>query len=67
MNPIYKEYYSHENCECYKIDIPWTKYGKDTKVLCKVSEGYNYAATLAIGVIVEELARAMKEEVKEKE
>jgi hypothetical protein len=51
FNPIYKEYYSHENSECYKIDFPWSKYKKSTMVLCKVSEGYEHARNLAIAVI----------------
>ena len=50
-HPIYIEYYSHENEDCYKIDLPWSEYRSDTKVLCKVSEGYEYARLIAIGVI----------------
>jgi len=57
---IYIEYYSHENCDCYKIDNPWGKYRKDIKVLCKVSEGYEYAKILAIGIINQCLTEALK-------
>lgn len=51
MNPIYIEYYVHEGCECYKIDLPWTRYNKATSVLCKVEEGIEFARLIAIGVI----------------
>jgi len=65
-NPIYIEYYFHEKCQCYKIDIPWTKYAKDTKVLCKVSEGYDYAKILAIGILNTSLNEALSCKVDEK-
>lgn len=51
MNPIYIEYYSHEKENCYKIDLPWPNYAKDTMVLCKVSEGIEKAKELAKKVI----------------
>jgi len=35
-NPIYIEYYSHEKALCYKIDLPFTSFNKDTVVLCRV-------------------------------
>ena len=50
-SPIYSEYYSHEECDCYKIDLPWTPYKKETKVLCKVSEGYTKARNTAICIV----------------
>ena len=52
---IYEEYYPHEHCDCYKIDLPWSKYSKEIMVLCKVSDGYEYAKTISIGVIVKHL------------
>lgn len=64
---IYIAYYSHENTDCYKIDNPWGKYRKDTKVLCKVSEGYDYAKILAIGVINQCLTEALLTKPEKKE
>lgn len=61
MNPIYIEYYSHENTECFKIDLPWGKYCKDTRVLCKISEGYEYAQMLAIGIVTKHLMEVIKD------
>ena len=52
---IYEEYYPHEHCDCYKIDLPWPKYHQETMVLCKVSEGYEQARAIAIGVITKHL------------
>jgi hypothetical protein len=46
-NPIYVDYYSHTKCDCYKIDLPWTKYNRHTLVLCEVSLGYKRAKKLA--------------------
>ena len=60
MDIIYKEYYSHEDCECYKIDMPWSQYRKDTRVLCKVSEGYSFACTVAMGEIVKHFINCIK-------
>ena len=45
---VYIEYYSHENCECYKIDNPYTEYNKDTIVLCHISDGLLSALNIAI-------------------
>lgn len=64
MNPIYKAYYSHEGCNCYKIDLPWTKYAKETIVLCKVSEGESKAKRIAEEIISEHLAKCLKLEVR---
>jgi hypothetical protein len=52
---IYVEYYSHEKEDCYKIDLPWGDYKIHTKVLCKKSKGYEFAKTLAVGVVVQHL------------
>jgi len=51
-NPIYVAYYPHESDYCYKIDLPWPKYVKETIVLCKISEGYERARQIAWGVVV---------------
>ena len=51
MNPIYIEHYIHEGCDCYKLDMPWTKYAKDTQVLCRVDQGYEFAMKLAMGLL----------------
>lgn len=41
--PIYIDYYPHERCDCYKIDMPYTTYKQETKVLCRVDEGIELA------------------------
>jgi hypothetical protein len=64
MNPIYIDYYSHEGCDCYKIDLPWTDYKKDTRVLCPVDRGLEFASTLAIGVILQHLTEELTGTVK---
>jgi hypothetical protein len=61
MNPIYIEYYSHERCDCYKINNPWTKYGKDVYVLCRVDQGIEFARLVAIGVINQCLSEALQD------
>ena len=63
MNPIYIAHYPHEGCDCYKIDLPWTKYWRSTVVLCPVSEGVERARLIAVGVIQEHLREAMQEPV----
>lgn len=60
MNPIFVEYYSHEQCDCYKMNLPWSRYAKETQVLCKVSEGYEFAQLVATGVIVKHLLEVSK-------
>lgn len=50
-SPIYTEYYPHDGCDCFKIDLPWSGYKKDTRVLCKVSDGYERARFMATGVM----------------
>jgi hypothetical protein len=61
MNPIFVEYYSHEKCDCYKIKLPWSKYAEEKVVLCKVSEGMEYAKLVATGVLVKYLLEVTKE------
>lgn len=58
-SPIYVEYYSHENCDCFKVDLPYAKYNKHTIVLCKESQGYEYAKTIAIGGIIQHLMEVL--------
>ena len=62
MNPIFIEYYSHTNCDCYKIDLPWTKYKRETVVLGPVSDGFEAALIVASGVMTRHLADATQEE-----
>ena len=57
-NPIYKEFYSHEKCLCYKIDLPYTDFDKDIRVLCKVSDGYEKARKLAKEVVLKKFYRS---------
>ena len=58
-SPIYIEYYSHDNCDCFKIDLPWSQFVKDVRVLCPVSSGIDYAKLLAVGVIQAHLAEVL--------
>lgn len=51
-NPIYKEYYPHLGCDCYKIDLPYSRYAQHTKVLCTVSDGFDKARILAAGFLM---------------
>jgi len=59
-HPIYKEYYSHEGEDCYKIDLPWSIYHKEISVLCKVSKGYALARLMSIGIISKHIADVTK-------
>lgn len=47
-NFLFIEYYSHENCDMYKILNEYTHYNKDKLVLCKVSDGIELAVDSAI-------------------
>ena len=60
-NPIFIEYYSHDKCDCYKINLPWSTYHTEKLVLCKVSEGIEYARQLAIGVLTGHMYKALRE------
>ena len=60
-NPLFVEFYPHSNCDCYKINLPWTKYCKHTLVLCDASKGIEYAKRLARRAIVEHLDAALTE------
>ena len=51
-NFLFIEYYSHENCDMYKILNEYTHYNKDKIVLCKVSDGIELAVDLAIEQIL---------------
>jgi len=63
MNPIFIEYYPHEQANCFKIKNPWTRYGEEKIVLCKESEGREMAELIAIGVLNQKLAEAFKEKI----
>ena len=62
---IYVEYYSHESADCYKIDMPFTKYRKDTLVLCLVSEGIEVAKERAVRALLQRIADALAQRLKE--
>ena len=66
-NPIYVEYYSHENDYCYMIGLPWTNYAKEIMVLCKISEGYQAARSIAQDVIVKHFNKVTAEKPKEED
>lgn len=50
-NFLYVEYYTHEECDCYKIDNVYTNYRKDVRVLGKVSDGFEICLERAISEI----------------
>jgi len=56
---IYIDYYSHENSICYKIDLSWTGFQRDTVVLCPITKGYELAKLIAVGVINKHLVAAI--------
>ena len=60
-NPIYTEYYAHVNAECFKINLPWSKYNKHKVVLCPVSEGMDKARKIAKRVILSHMKKALHE------
>ena len=62
INPIFKENYSHEGCDCYKIKLPYTKYSEHKHVLCKVSEGYEKARNLAIAILIKNIIEVTEKE-----
>ncbi len=64
-NPIFIEYYSHENCDCYKVLNPWTTYAEEKFVLCKVSEGIDLAKKLCELKLFKEMLSALEQPIKE--
>lgn len=60
MDIIYKEYYSHEKQDCYKINLPWTRYACKKIVLCSVTEGFDQAKLLALPIILNSFDEALK-------
>lgn len=60
-NPLFIEFYPHTKCDCYKINMPWTKYRCHTLVLCAVAKGVAHAQRLARRAIVEHLDYALAE------
>jgi len=60
-NPIFIEYYSHEQADCYKINLPYTKYANERIVLCKVSEGEEKAARIAQKILIENIIKALEQ------
>ncbi len=66
MNPIFLEYYPHENCRCYKILNPWTKYAESKHVLCREDEGYPLALERAKDLIAKQFAESLTLPIQEK-
>lgn len=62
-SPIYVEYYPHTKSDCFKIDLPWSKYKKHTLVLCEVSDGLQEAQKLAQKLLQLHLEEALKMEI----
>ena len=59
-SPIYVQFYSHEECMCYKIDMPYTAYARQTMVLGKVSDGIEEAKKLAKELLTLHIENALK-------
>ena len=59
-DPIFVDYYTHENSDCFKINLPFTAYNKDTLVLCPVSEGLKKAKELALEHLTKHIQEAIK-------
>lgn len=62
-NPIYCEYYPHENGDCFKINLPWSKYKTDKVVLCRADEGIQKAERLAVIAILNHLIECFDQPV----
>ena len=62
-NPIYVDYYSHMECDCYKIDLPFSMYKRHTLVLCEVSKGLPYAIRLARKALKKHINNALEEDL----
>jgi len=45
---IFIEYYSHTECDMYKIYNEFTRYNSDKLVLCSVTDGFEKALDVAI-------------------
>jgi len=58
VNPIFIEYYSHLNTDCYKILNPWTNWKEEKIVICPVSDGYEKAKELAQKLIMNQFDMA---------
>lgn len=50
-NFLFIEFYSHTNCDMYKIYNEYTKYNKEKYVLCSVEEGIEKALDMAFEYI----------------
>lgn len=61
MNPIFIEHYPHENCDCYKINNPWTIYRKETIVLCPTRDGIDKANQLAMEFFAKQIGFGFKQ------
>ena len=64
MNPIFIEYYSHENSDCFKIKLPWPNYASHKIVLCSVLKGEQYARLKAKEILIKHLHKSLFEEIK---
>lgn len=59
QNPLFIEYYPHTQSDCFKINIPWTRWKAHTVVLCEASEGIAEARRLAKREIIKHLTDAL--------
>lgn len=57
--PIYIDYYVHDRCDCYKIDMPYTAYAQETKVLCRVDEGIELARQRAKEILFKRIEESL--------
>lgn len=63
MNPIFIEYYSHEECDCYKIKLPWPHYAEEKIVLCPVERGIKQATKFAKEILTRHLNKVLSEPI----
>jgi len=57
-NPIFAEYYSHDDCICYKIKLPYTDLREEKLILCPISKGYALAQVIALGALMKHAIKA---------
>lgn len=59
-NPIFVEYYSHEGCNCYKLNLPWPRYAEEKVVLCRESAGFDRAREIAVEILHDYIGVVLK-------
>ncbi len=63
-NPIFVEYHSYLDADCYKILLPWPDCKEDKQVLCLESDGIIEARIIASQVMEKHMIEAFSRPVK---